>query len=297
MLDSISLSPPLFLLSISILGLIIGSFLNVVIVRLPTMLQKDWYDQCKTFLAENYDISITHPKEDLTKPYNLLFPASTCPSCDKPIKWYDNIPILSFCLLKGRCRHCSHNISWRYPIIEFATACLSVMTAIHFGMSFALIPALLLTWALITLTVIDFDLQILPDNITLPFLWLGLLINLQGVFCPLTEAILGASVGYLTLWSFYWLFKLITGKEGMGYGDFKLLGMLGAWIGIKSILPIILISTFIGAFVGITLIVLRKHKRGAPIPFGPFLAGAGWIVFLYGDKILNYYFVVSGLTV
>lgn len=297
MLDLFSMSPTFFLFSVAVLGLIVGSFLNVVIVRLPVMLQQDWFKQCKEFLSENYQINVQAKDNSGQSTYNLIKPASQCPSCQTSIKPYDNIPVFSYLLLRGKCRTCQAAIPLRYPIIEALTALISVLTAYHFGFTLTLLPALIFTWGLITLTVIDLDQQLLPDDITLPFLWLGLLVNIQGMFCPLPEAILGASLGYLTLWSFYWLFKILTGKEGMGYGDFKLLAMMGAWIGFKGLLPIILISSMLGAIIGIGLILLRRHQKGTPIPFGPFLAGAGWIVFLYGDKIINYYLQYSGMAV
>ena len=296
MLDTLTMSPTLFLILITLLGLVIGSFLNVVIARLPVMLQKGWYEQCKLFLSENYQINLQPDKRSPQAPFNLMLPRSQCPSCKTSIKIWDNIPIMSFLLLKGKCRSCQTRIPLRYPLVECFTALLSVLTAYHFGLTSSLLPGLLLTWALITLTMIDLDQQILPDNITLPFLWLGLLVNIQDTFCTLPQAILGAVLGYLILWFIYWIFKLITGKEGMGYGDFKLLAMLGAWVGVTGLLPIILISSFIGAITGITLILLKKHEKGHPIPFGPFLAGAGWIVFLYGDKIISYYFSLTGMT-
>lgn len=297
MLEMLMLSPILFLSFICVLGLIIGSFLNVVILRLPIILQQDWFNQCKSFLSENHNITITTPGSDCDKAsFNLLVPRSHCPKCKSIVNAFDNIPIISYLLLKGKCRNCRAPISIRYPLIEIFTAVLSILTAYHFGLTIQLLPALLFTWALIALTMIDYDQQILPDNITLPLLWLGLLVNLQNFYCTLPEAILGASLGYISLWSLYWLFKLTTGKEGMGYGDFKLLAMLGAWVGIKGLLPIILLSSLLGAILGITLVLLKKHQKDVPIPFGPFLAGAGWIVFLYGDKIINYYFAISGMS-
>lgn len=295
MLEMLMLSPILFLFFICLLGLMVGSFLNVMIVRLPIILQQDWLNQCKNFLSENYNITIPTPTSEKTN-FNLLVPRSHCPKCKHTVRAFDNIPILSYLLLGGKCRNCRTTISIRYPLIESLTALLSLLTAYHFGLSIQLLPALLFTWALIALTMIDYDQQILPDNITLPFLWFGLLVNLQNFYCTLPEAILGASLGYIILWSLYWVFKLTTGKEGMGYGDFKLLAMLGAWVGIKGLLPIILFSSLIGAIVGVTLILVKKHQKNVPIPFGPFLASAGWIVFLYGDKIINYYFAFSGIS-
>lgn len=287
---------------VALLGLIVGSFLNVVIYRLPIMLQRDWFNQCKEFLSDTCQITIpTSQKTEsiLEKPktFNLALPASTCPQCRTQIKIYDNIPIVSYIILKGKCRHCQTKISIRYPFIEILTALLSVVTALHFNLQPILIPALILTWSLIALAWIDIDEQILPDNITLPLLWLGLLLNISGLFCPLPQAILGATVGYLSLWSLYWVFKLLTGKEGMGYGDFKLMAMLGAWMGLKSLLPIILLSSLVGAVVGITLIALKKQHRDNPIPFGPFIAAAGWITFIWGSDIIQAYLRFSGLSI
>jgi len=291
----------IYLSLIGLLGLMIGSFLNVVIHRLPVMMQRDWLSQCKEFLSENCQITLassqsSKPILDQPQPYNLALPASHCPICKYKIGLLDNIPILSYLLLKGKCRNCQAKISLRYPLIELLTAILSVITAIHFGKEIVVIPALILTWSLIALAWIDIDEQILPDDITLPLLWAGLLLNIQGYFCPLPQAILGAAIGYLSLWSLYWAFKLITGKEGMGYGDFKLMAMLGAWMGLNSLLPIMLFSSLVGAVVGITLIALKKQERDNPIPFGPFIAAAGWITFIWGNDIIQAYLQFSGLS-
>tara|TARA_R110002110_G_scaffold121431_2_gene297247 strand:- start:83480 stop:84379 length:900 start_codon:yes stop_codon:yes gene_type:complete len=292
-----------FLGIIALLGLFVGSFLNVVIYRLPIMLQRDWLNQCTEFLSETCHITLPEPQSTpkiLAEPqtFNLALPASTCKECRTKIKFYDNIPVISYLILRGKCRNCHTHISIRYPFIELLTAVLSIITALYFGKTLTLlIPALILTWSLIALTWIDIDEQILPDNITLPLLWMGLLLNIPESFCPLPQAIIGAVVGYLSLWSLYWIFKLLTGKEGMGYGDFKLMAMLGAWMGIKSLLPIILLSSLVGAVVGITLIVLKKQHRDNPIPFGPFIAAAGWITFIWGDEIIQAYLRFSGLSV
>lgn len=294
MLETTMGTPLLFFSLVALLGLLIGSFLNVVILRLPVMLQKDWFTQCQQFLSENYQIEVPAVEKAFPKTYNLITPRSHCSSCQTPIRMIDNIPIISFLLLRGKCHHCHHAISWRYPLVEFLTAVLTTVTAYHFGFSFALLGALIFTWALIVLTLIDLDKQILPDNITLPLLWLGLLFNIQNYYCPLSEAILGATIGYLSLWALYWVFKFLTGKEGMGYGDFKLLATIGAWVGFKLLLPVILISSFLGALIGLSLIALRKHKREAPIPFGPFLALGGWVTFLWGEQLLSFYFRISG---
>ncbi len=279
-----------FISIIAILGLLIGSFLNVVILRLPIMMEKEWFSQCHELLE------ITQTNEQTDKPFNLVTPNSHCPKCNHEIKAIENIPILSYLFLKGCCSDCGIKIPLRYPIIEATTASLSIAVAWHFGPTWEAAAALLLTWALITLTVIDFDHQLLPDSITLPFLWLGLGISLAGVFTDPASAIIGALMGYLSLWSVYILFKLTTGKEGMGHGDFKLLAMLGAWLGWQAVLPIILLSSIVGAIVGITLIVVRGRDKNMPIPFGPYLATAGWITLLWGDQITQTYLTTINIS-
>ncbi|VAW90468.1 Leader peptidase (Prepilin peptidase) / N-methyltransferase [hydrothermal vent metagenome] len=279
-----------FISIIAILGLLIGSFLNVVILRLPIMMEKEWHSQCNELLE------ITRTDGQTDKPFNLITPNSHCPKCNHEIKAIENIPILSYLFLKGRCSDCGIKIPARYPIIEATTALLSIAVAWHFGPTWEAAAALLLTWALITLTVIDFDHQLLPDSITLPFLWLGLGISLAGVFTDPASAIIGGLVGYLSLWSVYMLFKLTTGKEGMGHGDFKLLAMLGAWLGWQAVLPIILLSSIVGAIVGISLIVVRGRDKNIPIPFGPYLATAGWITLLWGDQIIQTYLTTMNIS-
>jgi len=283
-------SPVVFISIIGVLGLLIGSFLNVVILRLPVMMEKEWHAQCNDLLE------ITPDNEQASKPFNLVTPNSHCPKCNHKIKAIENIPILSYLFLKGRCSDCGIKIPVRYPIIEATTALLSIIVAWHFGPTWEAAAALLLTWVLVALTVIDFDHQLLPDSITLPFLWLGLGISLAGVFTDPESAIIGGLVGYLSLWSVYMLFKLTTGKEGMGYGDFKLLAMLGAWLGWQSVLPIILLSSVVGAVVGITLIVVRGRDKNIPIPFGPYLAAAGWITLLWGDQIIQTYLTTMNIS-
>jgi leader peptidase (prepilin peptidase)/N-methyltransferase len=268
----------LFVLGAVFFGLAIGSFLNVVIYRLPKMMEAEWREQC----AELEDRD-PPPRER----FNLLLPNSHCPACKTPIRSIDNIPVLSWFLLRGKCRHCGARISPRYAIVEALTAVLSAWVAWHFGWGYAGVLGIVLLWALIALCFIDADTTLLPDDITLPLLWLGLLANVFGVFVPLHEAVLGAAIGYVFLWSVYWLFKLATGKEGMGYGDFKLLAALGAWLGWKMLLPIILISSVVGALVGIVLIVLARRGRDIPIPFGPYLTAAGFIALLYGPALLR----------
>lgn len=281
-----------FYITAVILGLIIGSFLNVVIHRLPIMLLRDWRRDCREFLTEKFpnDLSSSSPSAEPATKYNLIVPRSACPHCGHQISALENIPVLSYLLLKGRCRSCKTHISMRYPIIETISAVLAFVVAWKFGVSYAFLFAALLSWALLSLTMIDFDHQYLPDQITLPFLWLGLLLNLNGMYTGLSSAVIGAVAGYLSLWSVYHIFKLITGKEGMGFGDFKLLALFGAWLGWQMLPAIILISTLIGSIVGISLIVLKLHDKGKPIPFGPYLAGAGWIALIWGKEINTLYF-------
>jgi leader peptidase (prepilin peptidase)/N-methyltransferase len=266
----------LFLLAAALVGLMVGSFLNVVIHRLPKMMDAEWRAQCAELRGE--------PVPD-TGRYNLWVPRSQCPACQVQLRAVDNVPVISWILLRGKCARCGARISARYPIVELLTAALSALVAWHFGWGWAGALAIVFTWTLIALTFIDADTTLLPDSLTLPLLWLGLLANVWGSFAPLQEAVLGAAGGYLALWSIYWLFKLATGKEGMGYGDFKLLAALGAWMGWKMLLPIILISSVVGAIVGIVLIVLARRGREIPIPFGPYLAAAGFIAMLHGEPI------------
>ena len=269
-------NPAILLFAAALLGLIVGSFLNVVIYRLPRMMEREWQVQCAELRGEE-----AVPAEAL----NLAKPRSRCPACGHQITALENIPILSYLVLRGRCSACKARISPRYPLIEALTGLLSFFTIWHFGPTLAGGAALLMVWSLIALTFIDFDTQLLPDSITLPLLWLGLLFNLIGGFASLQSAVVGAMAGYLSLWSVYWLFKLATGKEGMGYGDFKLLAALGAWLGWQLLPVIILLSAVVGAVVGIVLIVLAKHGRNVPIPFGPYLAGAGLIALYWGKEI------------
>ena len=265
-----------------VLGLMIGSFLNVVIYRLPVMMENDWRRQCD-------ELSGKQPAETDTKHFNLIVPRSCCRDCGVLIKAWQNIPVLSYLILKGRCSNCGSRISLQYPLVELISGILSCWVVIYFGFSYAALAALILTWALIALSVIDLKETLLPDDITLPLLWLGLLINLNGLFVPVSDAIIGAAAGYLILWSVYWLFKLLTGKEGMGYGDFKLLAMLGAWLGWQALPAVILLSSLVGALVGISMVLFVGHDRRIPIPFGPYLAAAGWIYLLYGEAITNAY--------
>jgi len=306
-------TPLFFAIASGMLGLIVGSFLNVVIYRLPRMMEREWQAQCAELnekpLAEN-------------APFNLLVPRSACPQCRHPISALENIPLLSYAFLRGRCAGCGTPISLRYPIVEVVSGGLSAFAAWHFGFGLAGIAALFFIWALVALTFIDFDTQLLPDSITLPLLWLGLLLNLNGAFTSLANAVVGAAAGYLVLWSVYWAFKLLTGKEGMGFGDFKLLAAIGAWLGWALLPLVILLSSLVGAVVGIALIVLAKRGRTSdtlqtksadcgrrcdapapapegsapprrgrniPIPFGPYLAGGGLIALFWGQSLTQSY--------
>ena len=276
------LSDPLVFIPLATLvGLFVGSFLNVVIYRLPRMMELEWETQAAELRGE----TVQSPAERL----NLATPRSRCPHCGAGISALDNIPLLSYLLLRGRCRHCRAPISGRYPVVELLTAALSGYAAWHFGFGLAAVGAILFIWALVALTFIDLDTQLLPDQITLPLLWLGLTFNLLGTYTELSSAVIGAMAGYLSLWAVYWLFKLATGKEGMGYGDFKLLGAIGAWLGWQALPLTILLSSLVGAIAGISLIMLARHTRSAPIPFGPYLAAAGIIALFWGDAITQHY--------
>ena len=275
-MNTILLDPTVFAALIALLGLFVGSFLNVVIHRLPRMMEREWEAQAAEIRGEE-----APPVER----FNLATPRSRCPHCGHLITALENIPLVSYIILRGRCGHCGASISRRYPVVELLTAVLSGYAAWHFGVGFATAGALLFIWAMVALSFIDLDTQLLPDQITLPLLWLGLAFNLTGTYTDLSSAVIGAMAGYIALWSVYWLFKLATGKEGMGYGDFKLLGAIGAWLG-WQILPLtILLSSLVGAIVGISLIALARHKRNVPIPFGPYLAAAGVIALFWGDAI------------
>ncbi len=273
-----------WLLASGVLGLCVGSFLNVVIHRLPKILERDWRAQCAELCGETPEAG---------EHFSLVRPRSRCPACGHPIGALENIPILSYLFLRGRCSACSAAISLRYPLVEGITAALSVFAVWHFGPGWAAFAALCLIWALIALCFIDLDTQLLPDCITLPLLWLGLLFNLWGVFANLQSAVIGAMSGYLSLWAVYWLFKLATGKEGMGYGDFKLLAALGAWLGWQLLPVIVLLSSMIGAMVGIVLIIFARRGRNVPIPFGPYLAGAGIVALFWGQTITRTYLAIA----
>ena len=260
-----------------LLGLAVGSFLNVVIHRLPRMMEAQWAAQAAEFEGREAPPAAA---------YNLWTPASHCPSCNAPVRAWQNIPLVSYALLRGRCASCGQPISARYPAVEALTGALSYWVAAHFGWGVAGAAALVMVWFLIALSFIDADTTLLPDSLTLSLLWLGLLLNVNGTFAPLRDAVVGASAGYVVLWLVYWAFKLATGREGMGYGDFKLLAALGAWLGWTMLLPIVLLSSVAGALIGIALIVLARHGRSVPIPFGPYLAIAGFVALLYGRNLV-----------
>jgi leader peptidase (prepilin peptidase)/N-methyltransferase len=295
-------TPALLVALVFVFGLLVGSFLNVVIHRLPIMLERDWRAQAAEVLGEDANtLSKQASGASVPERYNLIVPRSACPQCGALIKAWQNIPVVSYLLLGGKCANCRARITPRYPIVELLTAVLSALVAWKFGATGYTAAALVLTWTLIALTFIDFDTQLLPDNLTLPLLWLGLLVSLAATN-PLTglpvdprSSILGAAAGYLSLWSVYHLFKLLTGKEGMGYGDFKLFAALGAWLGWQMLPLIILLSAVTGAVVGVALIVLRGRDKNVPIPFGPYLATAGWIALMWGDDIVATYLRASGV--
>lgn len=288
MLLTILQQSPAFLIGlIFVLGLLVGSFLNVVIYRLPVMMQRGWRRDCLEYLEL--------PAEEQTEAFNLLWPGSRCPVCKTEIKAYQNIPVFSYLWLRGKCAQCATPISPRYPLIEAFTAICSALVAWHFGYGLALLFGLVLTWSLIALSFIDIDHQLLPDSITLPMLWLGLFLSLFSIYTDSHASIVGAVAGYLSLWSVYHLFKLLTGKEGMGYGDFKLLAMLGAWLGWHYLPLIIILSSLVGAVLGVAMIVFRRRDASQPIPFGPYLAAAGWLALIWGDSINRLYLDSVGL--
>jgi leader peptidase (prepilin peptidase)/N-methyltransferase len=288
-LQALNQQPWLLGFLLAFIGLSVGSFLNVVIYRLPVMMQSRWRSDCCELL-ELETSTETNPE-----PFNLMVPNSRCPHCGHGIKPWENIPVISYLLLRGRCSGCKAGISARYPSIELLSGALALALGWHFGSAgTALLGGLLLTWSLIALTLIDIDHQLLPDDITLPLLWLGLLFNLFGTFTDLQSAVIGALAGYLSLWSVYWLFKLATGKEGMGYGDFKLLAALGAWLGWQMLPLIILLSSVVGMVLGIVLMVAKRRGREVPMPFGPYLAIAGWIALVWGSQLVDYYWQMAG---
>jgi leader peptidase (prepilin peptidase) / N-methyltransferase len=271
-----------------VLGLIVGSFLNVVILRLPARLMHSWRQQSREILE------LPEPEGEKSPP-GIVWEASHCPQCKHALGAVENIPVISWLVLRGRCRHCKSPISIQYPLVELITALASAAVVWKFGPTYASIAGLALTWVLVALAGIDLRTQLLPDQLTLPLLWLGLLLSLVPIFVLPVPSIIGAAIGYLSLWSVYWLFKLVTGKEGMGYGDFKLLAALGAWMGPASLLPTILLSSLIGAVVGGTFLAIRGKDRATPIPFGPFIAAAGWVWFVAGPVLWTLYQHVLGL--
>ena len=280
------LYPLSFYITVIIFSLTVGSFLNVVIYRFPKMLEQGWYAECREFLADELaPTKETKPQTQIT----LSKPDSTCPNCGHRIRYYENIPVLSWLFLKGKCSQCNNAISIRYPLVEATTALLSLVVATSYGVTPLTFFVLLLTWVLVCLTMIDFDHMLLPDQMTLPMLWLGLLININGMIVPLDQAVIGAVAGYMSLYSVFWLFKFFTGKEGMGHGDFKLVALFGAWMGWQLLPLLILMASAVGAIVGISLMVFRNHKREQAIPFGPYLAVAGWITLLWGEGIWQWY--------
>jgi leader peptidase (prepilin peptidase)/N-methyltransferase len=283
-------SPLLFIAVVFAFCLVIGSFLNVVIYRLPIMMERDWREQCEEFAKSPPVLDI--PEER----FDLVVPRSRCPSCGNPIKAWQNIPVISYLILGGRCANCKESISARYPVVEMMTAVLAAVCAWRFGVGWEALMAIVLTLMLVPVAMIDADTQLIPDSIVLPLMWIGLAMSLfhpvdgaDTLFIAPRDAIIGAMAGYLSLWSVYQLFKLITGKEGMGYGDFKLLAALGAWLGWQHLHVIILMSAVVGAVVGLTMMAFRNHERSVPIPFGPYLAAAGWVTMLWGRDIWNLY--------
>jgi len=279
--------PAVFPWVLVVLGLCIGSFLNVVIHRLPKMMEREWREQCAEFAA-------APASAPLEGRYNLFLPRSACPACGQRIAALENIPVLSWLWLRGKCAGCGARISPRYPVVELAAGAIGGYVAWRFGATLAAAGALLYCWTLLALAVIDLDTQLLPDDLTLPLLWAGLLFNLQAVFVPLPTAVIGAVAGYLALWLVYWAFRLATGKEGMGFGDFKLLAAIGAWLGWQKLPLVILLSSVVGAAVGIALIAFARHGREKPIPFGPYLAAAGVIALLWGDLIIRRWLPILG---
>lgn len=273
-------------IAVFIVSLCIGSFLNVVIYRLPVMMKRQWRTECETYLAQNPNQD--YPPKD--QAFNLYKPNSTCPKCQHKIRAWENIPVISYLFLRGKCSQCKSPISLRYPLVEFTTALLSLLPLLIWGPSIQAYCAIGLTWVLVALTMIDIDEQLLPDSMTLPLLWVGLIINSFGVYCSLNDALWGAAAGYMSLWSVYWSFKLLTGKDGMGFGDFKLLAALGAWMGWQALPLIILGSSLVGAIIGIAMMMFQGKNRQLQIPFGPYLAIAGLITFYWSEPITQAYF-------
>jgi leader peptidase (prepilin peptidase) / N-methyltransferase len=300
MIQVLSTSPAVFVASCLVLGLLVGSFLNVVIHRMPIMLERQWRDQCEELAREGASSgphAAAAPREKL----NLFVPRSACPACSAPITALQNIPIASYLVLRGRCAACGARISARYPVVEALTGALSALIAWRLGFGWPALAGLVLTWFLIALAFIDIDHQLLPDGLTLPLLWIGLLLSLWGpqpggaaIPADLRSSVIGAVAGYLSLWSVFHLFRLATGKEGMGYGDFKLFAALGTWLGWQMLLPIILVAAAVGAVAGIVLLSVKGRDRGTPIPFGPFLAASGWLTLMFGQELVARYLGLFG---
>ena len=286
LIDALRSDPAWLIISCTLLGLTVGSFLNVVSLRLPRMLELGWHREAREILGL---------PAVADEPMSLSSPPSRCPGCGSGIKLWHNVPLLGWLMLRGRCAKCGMRISVQYPLVEAAGGIAAAVCAWHFGWSAQLLPSLVLSWTLIALTVIDLRTMLLPDDITLPLLWLGLWLALFQPFCTLHDSVIGALAGYLSLWSLFHVFRLLTGKEGMGYGDFKLFAALGAWFGWQALPAIMLMSSVVGATVGIGLIVFKRHGREIPIPFGPYLAGAGWICMIWGPALSRAYFSASGI--
>ena len=279
--------PAFYYAVLIILGALVGSFLNVVIYRLPVMMEREWRSDCLEFLEQS--------AEGESETFNLVVPRSRCGNCGHRITALENIPIVSFLVLGGKCSSCKTRLSVQYPLVEAFTAIITLVVGWHFGVSLQTAAALLLSWSLIAASGIDIGHKLLPDSITLPLLWLGLLLALFNVYIPLEDAVIGAMAGYLSLWSVFILFKVVTGKEGMGHGDFKLLAAFGAWLGWKPLLIVILTSSVVGAVVGISMILLKRSERGTQIPFGPYIAAAGWMTLIWGTQLSQFYFSLFGL--
>lgn len=292
MLNSLVSHPALLLCSAFILGLLVGSFLNVVIYRLPIMMEREYKRDFYGYFETEPDPA---EKKELAESFNLVLPHSHCPNCDAEIKPWHNVPLVSYLMLGGKCRFCGTAISRRYPVVELVTGILTAVVVWQLGFTWQALAGCVFTWVLVALTGIDFDKQLLPDTITLPLLWGGLLINLWEVFVPLQEAVIGAVAGYLALWAVYHLFKLVTGREGMGAGDFKILAAIGAWFGWQMLPLVILLSAAVGAVAGLAWSAIVGRDRNLPIAFGPYLAGAGWIAMLWGEQIVGWYLGFSGL--
>lgn len=286
LIEHLQAQPGLAMGAALVFGMLVGSFLNVVVYRLPVMMERDWREQCRELAAADAGDEVPQSKAER---FNLVVPRSRCPSCGHGIRAHENVPVISYLFQRGRCSSCGWRIPLRYPALELLTGILSLIVIAAFGATAAGAAGLAFTYALVALAFIDLDTQYLPDDITLPLLWAGLALNFNGLFVALPTAVAGAMAGYLSLWVIYWVFKLITGKEGMGHGDFKLMAAIGAWLG-WSVLPgVILLSSVVGAVVGITLILVRGHDRQIPIPFGPYIAAAGWLTLIWGDAIKNVY--------